>query len=90
MQDHNDEARRQEDDVDSQVGGAGLQRPAIQHLVLTAYTNRNNFHVGESNAADGGAQQDHRVAEAVDVINEDAFTGQLEQGGVVAERVEYN
>lgn len=90
MEDDDDDPRHKHDDVHSQVGCTGLQRFAVQSLVFTEHTHCSDLQVGKSDTGDGGAQQNHRVAKAVDVIDEDALTGQLEQGGVVAEWVEYD
>lgn len=35
MKDDGDGAREQQEDVDSQVGAAGLQRSAVQHIAFT-------------------------------------------------------
>ncbi|TNN47462.1 hypothetical protein EYF80_042347 [Liparis tanakae] len=88
VQHHDEEAGHQQCDVGGQVGGAGLQRFAVHGLVLAAHAHDGDLQVGERHAAEGGAQQHHGVAEAVDVVGQEALTGQLEQGGVVAERVE--
>ena len=90
MEDDDDGPRHKHDDVHSQVSGTGLQCFAVQSLVFTEHTHCSNLQVGESDAGDGGAHKNHRVAKAVYVIDEDALTGQLEQGGVVTEWVEYN
>ena len=72
------------------MSGAGLQRLAVQSLVLTAQTHHGDPQVGEHDAAQGGSHDEHGGAEAVDVDDESVFAGQLEQGGVVAEWVEDN
>ncbi|KAF3840547.1 hypothetical protein F7725_006409 [Dissostichus mawsoni] len=90
VQNDDDEAGHQQDCVDGQVCGAGLQCFSVQSLVLTAQTHHGDPQVGERDAADGRTQQDHGVSEAVDVVDEHALTGQLEQGGIIAGEVDNN
>ncbi len=90
VHDHGGEGCNQHDQVHSQVGGTGLQRPVIQHLALTTQTDHCDPQVGERDAAEGGAQNDHGAAKAVDVVDKKILTGELEQGGVIAEWVDYN
>lgn len=85
-----DGAGEKQEKVDGQVGAGCLQRSAVQHIGLTLKTNCCNFQVSERHAADGGDQQDHLVGQATDVVDEDTFAGQLEQGGIVTEGVYHN
>lgn len=82
VHDHGSEWHNQHDQVDRQVGGAGLQRPAVQRLILIFQTHHGDPQVGERDAAEGRAQDDHGVVEAVDVVDEKILAGVLEQGGV--------
>lgn len=90
VHDHRGEGRNQHDQVYRQVGGAGLQRPAVQSLVLIPQTNHSDSEVGECDAAEGGAQDNGCAGKAVDVVDEKILAGKLEQRGIVAEWVDYN
>lgn len=71
------------DDVEDEVSAACLQRPGAVCLAAVGEAHHGDAQVGERDAAERRAQQDHGVGQ-------DALTGQLEQRGVVAERVEHN
>ncbi len=89
MEDDDDAAWEEQDDVHGQVGGAGLQCFAVQSLVLTTQTHHGDLQIGEHYAAKGAGHHDYGSAKAIDVVDENTFTRQLEQGGIVTEWVDY-
>lgn len=87
VEDDDDEATDQHHQIQDQMSAAGLQSFTVQRLVSTGQTHHNDLSVGENHAADGGCEQDHGEGQAVDVVDEDALTGQFEERGVVAVRI---
>lgn len=87
VQDHHDEGGQHQDGVDAQVSAAGLQGSAVPRLAVAAETHGGDLQVGERDGDDRRAQQDHCVGQAVDVVQQDVFAGQLEQRRVVTEGV---
>lgn len=87
MQDDDEDATTKHDQVDEQVSAAGLQGFAVQCLVPAGQTHHRDPTVGDDHAANGGGEQHHCEGEAVHVVDDYAVTGELEQGGIVAEGV---
>lgn len=89
MEDDDDAPWQQQDEEHGQVGGAGLQRFAVQSRVPAAEAHHGDPQVGERYAARRGRHGAQGAEEPVDLVDHHVLTGQLEQGGVVAELLWY-
>lgn len=69
------------------MSAASLKGFGVQGLALAGQADSCDLGVGEEHAGYGGCEQHHGKREAVDVVDENALTGELEQRGVVTERI---
>lgn len=87
MQNNDDVSWQKQNDLHRQVSGTGLQGFAVQSLVFPTHTHHGDPQVGDRHTAQWAGHCGHGGDEAIDVVVENVFTWELEQGGVVAERV---
>ena len=89
MQYNDDKATPQHDKVDNQMCGTCPEGLTVQGLVLIDQTDCCDLGVGDQHTAYRGGEQNYGETEAVDVVDGDVLTGELEQRGVVTIRVRY-
>lgn len=61
-------ARPEHDEVQDEVAGARLQRPVVQLLALLHPADERYPEIGDGDASDGAAEQQHGEEEPVDVV----------------------
>ena len=61
------------------MAGARLQRSVVQLFVFLDPADESYPDVGDGDASDGAAEEQHSEKEAVDVVDGHVLTGELEQ-----------